>query len=81
MSMCCLIKLHVNMLTLFNRLLTKEHISIQKVGMEICYLHLACENNHDGIILILCMIFNHLFIYFCFINHKLYKFVCVFTFM
>jgi hypothetical protein len=69
------------MLILFNRLLTKEHISIQKVEMEKCYLHLACENNHDEIILILCMIFNHLFTVFCFIDHKLYKVVCVFTFM
>jgi hypothetical protein len=65
----------VNMLTLFNRLLTKEHISIQKVIMAKCYLHLTSENNHDGIILILCMIFNYLFSFFCFIDHKFYKFV------
>jgi len=35
-------------------------------------LYLICENNHDEVILILCMIFN-LFC-FCFINHKLYEF-------
>ncbi len=54
----------MNMLKLFIRLLTKEHISIKKVRMEKCYLHLTCENNHDGINLILCMIFNRLFTFF-----------------
>jgi hypothetical protein len=58
MNMCCLIWLHVNILTLFKRLLTKEHMSMQKMRMKKCLLHLACENNHDGDISILCMVFN-----------------------
>ncbi len=36
MSMCYLIKLHVNMLTLFKRLLTKEHMSMQNIRIEKC---------------------------------------------
>jgi len=33
-NMCCLIKLYVDMLTLFKRLLTKEHMSMQKVRLR-----------------------------------------------
>jgi hypothetical protein len=36
---------------------------MQKVKMEKCLLHLTCENNHDEVVLILCMVFNHLFNY------------------
>jgi hypothetical protein len=32
--MCCVIKLHVNMLTLFKKLLRKEPMPMQKVIME-----------------------------------------------
>jgi hypothetical protein len=61
MNMCCLIKFHVNMLTSFQKLLTKEQISMQKVRMEKCISHFACENNHDRVVSILCMVFNFLF--------------------
>jgi len=61
MNMCCLIKLHVNMLTLFQKILTKEQMSMQKVRMEKCIFHFACENNHDWVVSILCMVFNFLF--------------------
>jgi hypothetical protein len=56
--------LHVDMLILFKRLLTKEQMSMQKVRMENFLLHLTCENNHDGIVSILCTILNLLFILF-----------------
>jgi hypothetical protein len=55
--------LHVDMLILVKRLLTKEQMPMQKVRMENCILHLTCENNHDGVVSILCMIVNLLFIY------------------
>jgi hypothetical protein len=61
MNMCCLIKLHAVMLTLFKGLLTKEQMSIQKVRMEKKKLHLACGNNHDGLVSILCMVLNLFF--------------------
>jgi hypothetical protein len=38
-------------------------MSKQKMKMEKCLLHLVCENNHDRIISILCIIPNLLFIY------------------
>jgi len=63
MNMYCLIKLCVNMLTLFKRLLIEDQMSMQKMKMEKCLLHLACENNHDKIISILCIVPNFLFIY------------------
>jgi hypothetical protein len=48
---------------------------MQKVIMEKCLLYLTYGNNHDGVILILCMVF-FLFLFFLgFIDHKLYKFV------
>jgi hypothetical protein len=73
--MCCLIWLHVDILTLFKRLLTNEEMPMQKVIMEKCLLYLTYGNNHDGVILILCMVF-FLFLFFLgFIDHKLYKFV------
>jgi len=57
MNVCYLIKLHVNILT-FKRLLTKEHMLMLKV--RIFFLHLICGNNHNGVILILCMVPVHL---------------------
>jgi hypothetical protein len=81
MNMCCLIKLHVDMLTLFKGLLTKEQMSIQKVRMKKKKkLHLACGNNHDGVVSILCMMLNlFLYFFFCFIDLKLYQLVWFFT--
>jgi hypothetical protein len=74
MSICCLIKLHVDILTLFKGLSTNEQMSMQKVKMEIWLLHFTCGNNRDGVVSILSMMFNLLFTsFFCFINHKLYK--------
>jgi hypothetical protein len=64
MNVRCLIRFHVNMLTLFNRLLTKEQMSMQKVIMEKILLHLTCANNNDRVILILCMVLKLLFISF-----------------
>jgi hypothetical protein len=63
MNMCCVFKLHVDMSTLFKRLLTKNQMSMQIVRMEKSLLHLIVENNY-GVILILYMIFNLLFILF-----------------
>jgi len=57
MNMCCLIKLHVDMLILFKRLLTTDVNAKGKNGK----ISLACENNNDGVILILCMVHNLLF--------------------
>jgi len=57
----------MSMLTLFKRLLTKEHMSMQK-KMK----HLAGENNNGGVVFILFMVLNLLFI--CSIDHKLYTF-------
>jgi len=67
MNMCCLITLYMDMLTSFKRLLTKEHMSMQK-KMK----HLAGENNNGGVVFILFMVLNLLFI--CSIDHKLYTF-------
>ncbi len=61
MNMCCLIKLHENILTLFKGLSTNEQMSIQKVKMEKWLLHFTCGNNHDGVVSILCMMCNLLF--------------------
>jgi len=58
--MCRLIRLHVDMLTLFKTMLTKESMPIQKVKMENGFA-LACGNKHDGAILILCIVPNILF--------------------
>ncbi len=47
-NMCCLFWFHMNMLTLFKRLLTKEQMSMQKAKMEKkSFLQLTCENNCD----------------------------------
>jgi hypothetical protein len=62
-NMCCIFKLHVGMSTLFKKLLTKEQMSMQIVRMENSLSHLIVENSY-GVILILCMIFNLLFILF-----------------
>lgn len=56
-NICCLIWLHVDILTLFKRLLTDEEMPMQKVIMEKCLLHLTYGNNHNGVILIPCMVF------------------------
>ncbi len=62
--MCCLIKLHVNMLTFFKRLLTKEYANAKGENEKIL-LNLECENNRDGIITIIMHDINiYLFIYF-----------------
>jgi hypothetical protein len=74
MSIGFLVRLHVDLLTLFKRLLTKEQMSMQKVNGKI-HLHLTCGNSHDGIISILFMVLNLFIIIICFINHKLYTFV------
>jgi len=49
---------------------------MQKTRTKKCLLHLVRENNHDdGVISILMHgIQLHIFIYFCFKDHKLYKF-------
>jgi hypothetical protein len=76
MNIYYLFRFHVNILTLVKRLLTKKQMSMQKVTMEKCLLHLTCGNNYDGLTSRLCMVFNFLFISFLgFINHKIYKFV------
>ncbi len=62
MNMYFLIRLHVNMLRLFKNLLIKEQMSMQKVKLE----------NHDGIVLMLCMMLNLLFSFVFFRDHKLY---------
>jgi hypothetical protein len=49
------------MLTLFQKLLTKEQMSMQKVRIEKCIFHFAFENNHDRVVSRLCMVFNFLF--------------------
>jgi hypothetical protein len=59
------------------RLLTKEQMSMQKVRIKKCFLHLTCETNYHGVVLILCMLFNLCFTFFCFINHKLYNFFVI----
>jgi hypothetical protein len=75
MNMCCLVKLLMNKLTLFKRLLTKENLLMQKTRMKKCLLHLVCENNHDGVISIFMHgIQPHIYLFICFIDHKLYKF-------
>jgi hypothetical protein len=63
----------VNMLTLLKRLSTKGHMSMQKVRMVKCFLYLAWEDNHYGVILIL-FIFSFLFI----INDKFHRSVLSF---
>jgi hypothetical protein len=39
-------------------------MSIQKVIMEKCFLHLTYGNKHDGFVSISCMVFNFFFISF-----------------
>jgi hypothetical protein len=39
-------------------------MSMQKVKMRKCRLHLTCTNNRDGVFSILCMVLDLLFIYF-----------------
>jgi hypothetical protein len=70
---CCLIRLHVHMLALLKKLSTKEHMSMQKVRMLKCFLYLAWENNHDGVILIF-----FFFFLFLIINNKYYRYVLIF---
>ncbi len=78
MKMCYLIKLHINILTLFKKLLAKEQMSICQMKMDTLPLYLACGNNHDGVTLILCLSYLLLF---CFIDHKLYEFLLFLTIM
>ncbi len=54
----------MDMLTLLKRLLTNKQMSMQNVRMEKCLLHLACGNNYEGIMLIVCIILNLLFAFF-----------------
>jgi len=63
MNMSCLIRFHVNIMTLFKRLLTKEPMSMQKVKMKKCLLHIEYGNNDDGVVSTVCMVFN-LFLFF-----------------
>ncbi len=70
MNMCCLIQHHVDMLTLFKILLTKEQMLMQKVRIKKWFLHLTFGKNHDGVISILYMIFN-IFFYFFFLFHRI----------
>jgi hypothetical protein len=76
MNMCCVITLHVNMLTLFKKLLTKEPMPMQKVRMENAFAFSMWKQlwwSH----------FNTMhgtqspfyFYFFCLIDHKLYKFM------
>jgi hypothetical protein len=71
----------MNKLTLFKRLLIKEHMPMQKTRIKKCLLHLVHENNHDdGVISILMHgIQPHIYFIFCFKDHKLYKFEWFFT--
>ncbi len=52
--MCCVVKLHVDMLTLFKKLLTKEQMTMQKVRKKM-HFYLAYR-----VILILFMVLNPL---------------------
>ncbi len=61
--------------TLFKRLLTNEEMPVQKLIMEKCLLHLTYGNNHNGVILIPCMVFFLFLFLLGFIDHKFYKFV------
>jgi hypothetical protein len=49
-------------------------MSVQKVRMKKCLLHLACGNSQDGVVSILCFT-QFLFYFFLFVDYKLYKFV------
>jgi hypothetical protein len=69
MNMCCPIKLHVDMITLFKKLLTQNCMSMQKVRLEKYFSHLACGNNHDGVYLMLCMVLNLVFT--CFLTSEI----------
>jgi hypothetical protein len=75
MNMCYLIRFYVDMLTLFNILLTNEQIPMSKVSIYgKCLCILECENNHYGVGLILFIVFNLIFTYpnlFKFLFHKL----------
>jgi hypothetical protein len=67
MKICYQIKLHMDMLTLFKRLLIKEHTLMSLDSKTLIKSYLA-----------LFMVFNILFIFpknICFINYNFYKFV------
>jgi hypothetical protein len=71
MNIYYLFRFHVNILTFVKKLLTKKQMSMQKMIMEKCLLHLTCGNNYDGFTSGLCMVFNFLYTSFLgFINHK-----------
>jgi hypothetical protein len=61
MNMHCLVKLHVDMLTLFNILLIMSKCWCKNDNRKMP-LHLTCRNNHDGVFSILFMVFNLLLI-------------------
>jgi len=49
---------------------------MQKTRIKKCLLHLVCENNHDDGVISIFMhgIQPHIYFFFCFKDHKLYKF-------
>ncbi len=76
MNTCCLIMLHVDMLTLFLNSLTKEQMSIQRWEQRDAFVFSMWKQPwFYGVISIRCTIFNFLFILNFFINHKLYELV------
>ncbi len=77
--MCYLIKLLVNILIFFRRLLTqkkKANVNEKSENGEVSF-NLACKIDHDEIVLIMFMLFNLLFISFTFVffGFKYHKFV------
>jgi hypothetical protein len=63
MNMCCLVTFHMNVLTLFKSFLNKGAYVNAEGANEEMLLYLICEDNHDGVISILCMIFNLFFLF------------------
>ncbi len=59
MNMHCLVKLHVDMLTLFNILLIMSRCWCKNDNWKMT-LHWTCRNNHDGVVSILFIVFNFL---------------------
>jgi hypothetical protein len=53
--------MHVDMLTLFKKLLKMINNNNAKGENGEMHLYLTCKNKHDGVILILFMVFNPLF--------------------
>ncbi len=62
MNMCCLIMLHMDMLTLIENSLAKEQMSIQKVRMREVFVFSMCKQScFYGVMSILCTVFDLLF--------------------